>query len=69
MFRHESSAPHYGLFSFKKLYKYTAVALCYQTAKVYFISYLMKFKHVPLPAQHLGMYNIWNIYKKMSNAM
>ena len=25
--------------------------------KVYFILYLMKFKYVPLPAQHLGMYN------------
>ena len=30
--------------------------------KVYFILYLMKFKYVPLPTQHLGMCNIWNIY-------
>ena len=27
-------------------------------SKVYFILYLMKFKYVPLPAQHLGMCNI-----------
>ena len=26
--------------------------------KVYFILYLLKFKYVPLPAQHLGMCNI-----------
>ena len=38
-------------------------------AKVYFILYLMKFKHVPLPAQHLGMCNIWNIYWKMSSVI
>ena len=30
--------------------------------KVYFILNLMKFKYVPLPAQHLGICNIWNIY-------
>ena len=28
------------------------------TFKVYISLYLMKFKHVPLPAQHLGMCNI-----------
>ena len=41
----------------------------YTESKVCFILYLMKFKYVPLPAQHLGTCNIWNIYLKMSYAI
>ena len=33
------------------------------SVKVYFILYSMKFKDVPLPAQHLDMCNIWILFE------
>ena len=35
-----------------------SIFLDHKCSKVYFILYLMKFKYVPLLAQHLGMCNI-----------
>ena len=51
----------YKLIWWERVYQ---IFFCLETGKVYFILYLMKFKYVPLLAQHLGMCDIWNVYYK-----